>query len=77
MPGYEPLTMQFYNQRDMELGNFPIATAYLNLHLKYTRFFIMMYNVANGMGNAQSFSLYRYPVNPRVLKLGISWRFNN
>jgi len=77
MPGYEPLTMQFYNQRDMELGNFPIATAYLNLHLKYTRFFIMMYNVANGMGNAESFSLYRYPVNPRVLKLGLSWRFNN
>jgi hypothetical protein len=77
MPGYEPLTMQFYNQRDMELGNFPIATAYLNLHLKYTRFFVMMYNVANGMGNAQSFSLYRYPVNPRILKLGISWRFNN
>jgi hypothetical protein len=77
MPGYEPLTMQFYNQHDMELGDFPIATAYLNLHLKYTRFFVMMYNVANGMGNAQSFSLYRYPVNPRVLKLGISWQFNN
>ncbi|GAB6008503.1 putative porin [Dysgonomonas reticulitermitis] len=77
MPGYQPLTMQFYNQRDMELGNFPIATAYLNMHLKYTRFFVMMYNVAQGMGNGESFSLYRYPVNPRGLKLGISWRFNN
>ncbi|MFV0537498.1 MAG: putative porin [Dysgonomonas sp.] len=77
MPGYQPLTMQFYNQRDMELGNFPIATAYVNLHLKYTRFFLMMYNVAQGMGNGESFSLYRYPVNPRGLKLGISWRFNN
>lgn len=77
MPGYQPLTMQFYNQRDMKLGNFPIATAYLNMHLKYTRFFVMMYNVAQGMGNGESFSLYRYPVNPRGLKLGISWRFNN
>ncbi len=77
MPGYQPLTMQFYNQREMELGNFPIATAYVNLHLKYTRFFLMMYNVAQGMGNGESFSLYRYPVNPRGLKLGISWRFNN
>ncbi|MDR0825628.1 MAG: putative porin [Prevotella sp.] len=77
MPGYDFLTMQFYNQRDMELGNFPITSAYLNLHLKYTRFFVMMYNLTNGMGNSESFSLYRYPVNPRVLKLGISWRFNN
>jgi hypothetical protein len=77
MPGYEPLTMQFYNQRDTELGNFPVTTAYMNLHLKYTRFFVMMYNLTNGMGNGESFSLYRYPVNPRILKLGISWRFNN
>lgn len=77
MPGYDPLTMQFYNQRDMELGNFPVTSAYLNLHLKYTRFFIMMYNLTNGIGNGESFSLYRYPVNPRILKLGIAWRFNN
>lgn len=77
MPGYEPLTMQFYNQRDMKFGNFPVATAYINLHLKYTRFYIMMYNLAEGMGNGQSFSLYGYPVNPRILKLGLSWQFNN
>lgn len=77
MPGYEPLTMQFYNQKNMEIGNFPIVNAYLNLHLKYTRFFMMMYNVADGMGNAESFSLYRYPINPRGFKLGISWQFNN
>lgn len=77
MPGYEPLTMQFYNQRDKKLGNFPLATAYVNLHLKYTRFFIMMYNLADGMGKGESFSLYKYPVNPRILKLGISWQFNN
>ena len=77
MPGYDPLTMQFFNQNKMELGNFPIGNAYVNLHLKYTRFYIMMYNVFEGMGNSQSFSLYRYPVNPRGLKLGISWQFNN
>lgn len=77
LPGYEPLTMQFYNQRERKIGNFPITTAYLNLHLKYTRFFVMMYNVAEGMGNGQSFSMYRYPVNPMGLKLGLSWQFNN
>lgn len=76
-PTYEPLTMQFYNQRVREVGNFPISTAYLNLHLKYTRFFIMMYNLLDGIGNADSFTMYRYPVDPRGLRLGLSWQFNN
>ncbi|WP_165040502.1 putative porin [Dysgonomonas sp. ZJ709] len=76
-PGYEPLTMQFFNQRNQEIGNFPISTAYVNLHLKNTRFFLMMYNVAQGMGNSNYFSLYRYAVAPRVLKMGVSWNFNN
>ncbi|MDU1889256.1 MAG: putative porin [Dysgonomonas sp.] len=77
MQGYDPLTMQFYNQNDRKLGDFPVTTAYLNLHLKYTRFYVMMYNITNEMFNGESFSLYRYPVNPRILKLGISWQFNN
>lgn len=76
-PGYDPLTMQFFNQRQKKIGNFPIATAYLNLHLKKTRFFVMMYNVAQGLGNSQSFTLLNYPVNPRGLKMGLSWDFTN
>lgn len=77
LPGYDPLTMQFYNQRQAKLGNFPIATAYLNLHLKKTRFFIMMYNVAQGLGNGESFAAYRYPINPQGMRMGISWDFTN
>lgn len=77
LPGYEPLTMQFFNQRSQEIGNFPVSTVYANLHLKNTRFFIMMYNVAQGVGNSEYFSLYRYPLIPRVVKLGVSWNFNN
>lgn len=76
-PGYEPLTIQFYNQRDQEIGGFPIATAYANLHLKNTRFFIMMYNIADGMGNSSSFTVPNYPINPRMIKFGLSWKFNN
>lgn len=37
----------------------------------------MMYNATKGLISDDSFSLYRYPHNPRVLKLGISWQFNN
>lgn len=76
-PGYEPITMQFYNQREKKIGNFPISTAYLNLNLKNTRFFVMMYNVLQGIGNGESFTTLHYPVNPRMLKMGLTWKFNN
>lgn len=76
-PGYNFLTMQFYNQKDFKVGNFPMANAYINLNLKNTRFFAMYYNFAQGMGNGNSFSLYRYAINPSGLKLGLAWKFNN
>ncbi|NDV68193.1 putative porin [Dysgonomonas sp. 25] len=79
-PGYDPLTMQFYNQDKMELGGAPLTTLYLNLNLKRTRFFVMYYNATDGMfesKSANTFPLYRYSVNPASIKFGLSWKFNN
>lgn len=76
-PGYNPLTLQFYNQRETKLGNFPLATAYVNLLLKNTRFFLMYYNAAQGMGNGEALTVPYYPVNSRGIRLGLSWKFNN
>lgn len=76
-PGYNPLTTQFYNQREVKVGNFPITTAYANLHLQKTRFFLMLYNVTGSMGDMNYFSLPHYPVNPMVFKFGLSWDFAN
>lgn len=77
VPGYNILTMQYYNQRDTKIGNFPIATVYLNLLLKNTRFFIMYYNVASSITNGDSFTVPYYPVNPAGVRLGLAWKFNN
>lgn len=76
-PVYEPVTMQFYNQREEKIGGFPIATAYLNMKLKKARFFVMMYNIAESMGDSEYFSMSRYPVNPMTFKMGISVDFSN
>ncbi|MDR1810471.1 MAG: putative porin [Prevotella sp.] len=75
--GYDPSLLQFYNQRELKTGGFPIATAYLNLQLKKARFFIMMYNIGQSMNNPNYFSLPHYPVNPMTMKMGISWDFSN
>lgn len=77
-PGYEPALLQFYNQNEKEIGNYPIATAYANMHLKQTRFFVMFYNIgAKFIRPYEYFSLPNYPVNPFILKLGLSVDLNN
>lgn len=77
-PGYEPALLQFYNQREKEIGNYPIATVYANMHLKQTRFFLMLYNVASQFWKPREyFTLPGYPVNPFGLKLGVSVNLHN
>lgn len=78
VPGYEPALLQFYNQREKEIGNYPIATAYANMHLKQTRFYVMLYNVASVLINPKEyFSLPGYPVNPMIFRLGVSVNLHN
>lgn len=75
---YSPALGQFYLQnaeKAVEIGGYPVINAYLNLHLKRTRFFVMMSHVNQGMGNSNSFLAPHYPINPRILKLGLSWNF--
>ncbi|HHW80872.1 MAG TPA: putative porin [Bacteroidales bacterium] len=77
-PGYEPALLQFYNQREKKVGNYPIVTGYANMHLKQMRFFVMMYNIADlVIEKPNYFSLPNYPVNPTLFKLGVSVNLNN
>lgn len=75
--GYDPALGQFINQKEVEIGNFPFATAYANFHLKKTRFFVMMYNIAQSYGDANYYITPTYPVNPMGFKFGLSWNFTN
>jgi len=77
-PGYEPALLQFYNQQEKEIGNYPISTIYANMHLKQTRFFVMFYNAATKLIKPQEyFSLPGYPVNPFGLRIGLSVNLHN
>ena len=77
-PGYEPALLQFYNQQEKKIGNYPIATVYANMHLKQTRFFVMYYNAAAAfLKPREYFSLPNYPVNPTMIKLGLSVDLHN
>lgn len=60
-----------------ELGNFPFIDVYANLHLKHTRFYIMMSNVTGTSFNRQNFLVPHHPMNRSVLHMGVSWNFFN
>ncbi|GAE82943.1 hypothetical protein JCM10512_1186 [Bacteroides reticulotermitis JCM 10512] len=77
-PAYMPAIQQFHLQPDndrVEIGGYPIVNVYANLHLKRTRFYVMMYHVNKGMSKPDYFLAPHYPINPRILKLGLSWNF--
>ena len=74
---YQPAISQFHTQSDIKIGNYPLVCIYANLQLKRTRFFIMYYHANQGMVEANYFSSPHYPIDPIVMKTGISWNFNN
>ena len=77
-PAYMPAIQNFYLQPEndqVEIGGYPIVNVYANLHLKRTRFYVMMYHVNQGISRPDYFLSPHYPINPRVLKFGLSWNF--
>ncbi|MDO4180179.1 MAG: putative porin [Bacteroidales bacterium] len=77
-PDYSVAMGQFYNQNPnekIEIGGFPVINVYANLHLKRTRFFVMMYHINAGSGTSNYFLAPHYPMNPRMFKFGLSWNF--
>ncbi len=73
---YTPAIGQFHLQSpddQVDIGGYPILTAYINFHLKQTRFFVQMYHLNQSTGNY--FLTPHYPINPSILKFGLSWNF--
>ena len=77
-PDYAPAIGQFYLQNPdtrYKLGGYPLINGYINLHLKRTRIFVQMYNLLQRTGEKSYFLAPHYPLNPRILKVGLSWNF--
>jgi Putative porin len=75
-PSYMPAIGQFYNQSKELIGSFPLASAYVNFHLKRVRFYIEYYHFdLLFVKNEHYFSMPNYPITPALIKTGISWCF--
>lgn len=74
-PALGQYTVQDNAAANVKTGNYPIVNVYANMHLKQTRFFIMMSHV--NASNGEYFLTPHYPINTRVLRFGLSWNFFN
>ena len=79
-PDYSPAlgqyTVQDNGAANVETGNYPIVNVYANMHLKHTRFFVMMSHV-NASAGGERFLTPHYPINGRIFRFGVSWNFFN
>ncbi len=76
MPGYNPALSTFYNQREWESGDYPYMDAYVSAKWKRMRILVKYQHLNQGLfGNREYFSVAGYPLNPAMLKMGISWSF--
>ncbi len=76
MPGYNPALSVFYNQREVQMGDYPEMDIYIAGKWKRMRLYFKYQHVNNGLfGNNDYFSVANYPHNPGMFKIGFSWGF--
>jgi len=74
---YMPSTMQFYNQVEEKMGNYPKVDIFLDFRIKRADLFLKYEHASYYISNRNSFSALNYPINPPMLKFGLKWRFYN
>jgi hypothetical protein len=72
---YMPATGVFHLQDETLVGNYPLMNAYVNLHLKQFRVYLMCYNLSAAFMEPTYFTVPHYPLNPIMFKFGLSWNF--
>ena len=75
--GFNPATGLFYNQYEKELGYYPYFDAFVNIKWKRARIFVKYEHINKGLNGNQYYTVIDHPMNPRMLRYGLSWRFWN
>ena len=75
-PGFNPALSAFYNQRQIEVGNYPYVDLFVMAKWKRMRIFLKYQHLNKGLfGEGAYFSAANYPLNPGMFKIGLSWGF--
>lgn len=72
---YDPETRQFYLQNRVNIGNYPLFDAFINGHVRQFSFYLKMEHVSEGFFGRRYYTSPHNPMNGRVFRLGIAWKF--
>lgn len=70
-PNYQPATQQFYCQKDIKCGNYPLLNGYVNCNLKRIKFFLAVHNMLENSVTNNMFIMPYYPTQPRRIEYGL------
>lgn len=72
---YDPETRQFYLQDRVNIGNYPLFNAFINGHVRTFSFYLKMEHVSEGFMGNRYYASPHNPLDGRVFRLGIAWKF--
>lgn len=72
---YMPATGRYFSQSDTEIGNYPFINVFVDFKVKRTRISVMFDHVNAGLTGYNYFLVPNYPMNIRMLRVGIAWTF--
>lgn len=72
---YMPALSSFYLQDDTEIKDYAYIDLFLNFKIRRTIFFVKYQHINQGLINYNYYSVPHYPLEDRIIKFGISWRF--
>ncbi|MBN2669708.1 MAG: hypothetical protein JXR60_10815 [Bacteroidales bacterium] len=75
--GFSPGAGLYYLQEGSAYSSYPYIDLFVNLKLKRARIFFKIENINKGYTGNQYYTVFYHPMNPRVIRFGLSWRFYN
>ncbi len=72
---YDPETKQWYLQNRVNIGNYPMFNAFINGHIRTFSLFLKMQHVSDGFFGNRYYASPHNPLDSRVFRLGIAWKF--
>ena len=74
-PSYAVGLGQFYNGPDVKFSSYPVGSVYVKATLKRTYLFLMYDYFNQDLLSNGYYTVNRYPMPDRILKLGVLWNF--
>jgi hypothetical protein len=74
-PSYAVGLGQFYNGPDVKFSSYPVGSVYVKATLKRTNLFLMYDYFNQDLLSNGYYTVNRYPMPDRILKLGVLWNF--